>query len=132
MQALILKRLTRMSTCTARHIGSRDLQLGLRHSSQAKMVIDKNANRLGRHKNYVSFFFALYTFKLKKKMFNFCRLYNLYFALLTQFFRNNRTPKQFGVKGFQNSPLFLHYLFFLIFYCALFGTHLTRNSNAPR
>ena len=35
------------------------------------------------------------------------------------------------MEGFQNSPLFLHYLFFLIFYCALFGTHLTCNSNTP-
>ena len=127
MQALILKRLTR----TARHVGSHDSQLGLRYSSQAKMVIDKNTNRLGRHNFYVSFFFALYMFKLKK-IFSFCRLHNLYFALLTQFFGNNRTPKQFGVKVFQNSPLFIHYLFFLVFYCALFGTHLTRNSNTPR
>ena len=132
MQALVLKRLTRMSTRTARLVGSHDSQLGLRYSSQAKMVIDKNTNRLGRHNFYVSFFFALYMFKLKKKIFSFCRLHNLYFALLTQFFGNNRTPKQFGVKGFQNSPLFLHYLFFLVFYCALFGTHLTRNSNTPR
>ena len=131
MQALILKRLTCMSTHTARHVGSHDSQLGLPYSSQAKMVIVKNTNRLGRHNFYVSFFFALYMFKLKR-IFSLCRLHNLYFALLTQFYGNNRTPKQFGVKGFQNSPLFLHYLFLLVFYCALFGTHLTRNSNTPR
>ena len=100
MQALLLKRLTR----TARHVGSHDSRLWLRYSSQAKMVIDKNTNRLGRHNFYVSFFFALYMFKLKK-IFSFCRLHNLYFALLTQFFGNIRTPKQFGVKVFQNSPL---------------------------
>ena len=67
MQALVLKRLTRMSTRTARLVGSHDSQLGLRYSSQAKMVIDKNTNRLGRHNFYVSFSFALYMFKLKKK-----------------------------------------------------------------
>ena len=68
MQALILKRLTRtstrMSTRMAHHVGFHDSQLGLRYSSQAKMVIDKNTNRLGRQ--FFSFFFALYMFKLKK------------------------------------------------------------------
>ena len=51
------------------------------------MVIDKNTNRLGRNNFYVMFFFALYTFKLKKKI-SFCQLHSLYFALLTQFFGN--------------------------------------------
>ena len=60
MQALILKQLTRKSTRMARLV---DSQLGLRYFSQAKMVIDKNTNRLGRHNFYVSFFFALYMFK---------------------------------------------------------------------
>ena len=68
-----------------------------------------------------------YTCSNKKKI-SFCRLHDLYFALLMQLFGNNWTPKQFGVKRFQNSPLFLHNLFFLVFYCALFGTHLTRKS----
>ena len=58
----LLKRLTRMSTRMARHVGSHDSQLGLRYFSQAKMVIDKNRNRLGRH-FYASFFFALYMLK---------------------------------------------------------------------
>ena len=65
MQALILKWLTRMSTRMARYVGSHDSKLGLRYSSQAKIVIDKNTKRLGRH-NFYSFFFALYMFKLKK------------------------------------------------------------------
>ena len=64
-----------------------------------------------------------YTCSNKKKLFSFYPAHNLYFALLTQFFGNNRTPKQFGVKGFQNSPLFLHYLFFLVFYCATRTRH---------
>ena len=94
MQALILKRVTRMTG---------------RHFSQAKMVIDKNTNRLGRHN-----FSLPCTCSTKKNLSSLCRLHNLYFALLTQFFGNNHTPKQFGVKGFQNSPLFIHYLFFLV------------------
>ena len=52
-----------MSTRMARHVGLHDSQLGLRYFSQAKMVIDKNTNRLGRHNFYASFFFALYMFK---------------------------------------------------------------------
>ena len=88
--------------------------------------------RLKARKCISSSYSCLIHVQIKKKLFSFCRLHNFYFALLMQFFGNNRTLKQFGVKGFQNSPLFIDYLFFLVFYCALFGTHLTRNSNSPR
>lgn len=67
-------------------------------------------------------FFALYMFKLKKK-FSFCRLHNLYFVLLTQFFGNNWTPETVSEQSSVPSlPLLPRILLFLVWHTS--GTQL--------